>query len=722
MTTALCPRSLRLNKFWMCLPLCLALAGCGTSISPANSGSQSAVTVTLSATPAAIGAAGSTTLTATVTNNAGAALVQPTGNVTFIGNSGVTIGTGVLKANSDYISSTATITVNGAALALGSNSITASYYGDGFHSGGSSPAITVTVGGTGATGIATTTALTPVSGTLPAGGTLNLNVIVTPASGTIAPSGTVQLLNESDGFQIVAIATLSAGPGISAAVIPLNSSSPNLISGANDLYAVYVPGASSGFATSYSSPALITAAASSTGGGTGSQSASTIITATPAFPTVVPAGTQLTLQATVTAPSGSSVFPTGQITFVDLTTNQNVPAQLVPVTSMPGTSTAKTSVLANTLFPNNGIFQIAGEYSGDVNYSPDSSPSILVQFNNGTGSGYQTATTISSNYTTVSTGDALVLSALVTTSDTKDSPTGQVEFIDMTNGLSVAAPLTAFGQGAASAVSQAIPASDLAPGNNIIVAEYLGEGSFFQSTSASTNIISGASGTSGGGGATVVTITPTPTTVAYGGDVSFAIVVAGSSTGSSTSPTGTVILTVNGIYLGSTGLSGGYNGSTTTGYTSEAQAQTPFGASGTYAVLATYSGDSNYAGSSGTSTVTVEGNDKAYVLTDVGIPVGNPSTVTLGTCFNVVQATVTPMAKPNDISPTGTLIFYLSYQANLGTATLDQTSGIADLKVCTGAGTSITAAGSYVISADYSGDGNYNADDSYMNATVNVLP
>src|SRR5664279_4064815 len=89
------------------------------------------VTLTASPNPAVQGA--SVTLTATVT----ASGIEPTGAVSFY-NGSAQIGTGTLN-----ISGVATYTSS--SLALGANSITASYGGDTFNNAANSSAITITV-------------------------------------------------------------------------------------------------------------------------------------------------------------------------------------------------------------------------------------------------------------------------------------------------------------------------------------------------------------------------------------------------------------------------------------------------------------------------------------------------------------------------------------------------------------------------------------------------
>ncbi len=136
-------------------------------------------TTTLTASPTSIASTASTTLTATVKAASGTA--TPTGTVTFsVG--GTTLGTATLS------SGTATLAVAGTKLAVGSNTITASYAATtGFSASSGTATVTVT-----ASTVATTTTVAASSATLATStATSTLTVTVTPASGTTAPTGTV---------------------------------------------------------------------------------------------------------------------------------------------------------------------------------------------------------------------------------------------------------------------------------------------------------------------------------------------------------------------------------------------------------------------------------------------------------------------------------------------------------------------------------------------------
>jgi len=95
-----------------------------TSWHPAALKGKANVTVTLSASPASVAFSASTALTAAVTGSTGA---TPTGTVTF------TIGSDTLGTATLNSSAVATLTISGAQLAVGANTITAQYNGDSSH-------------------------------------------------------------------------------------------------------------------------------------------------------------------------------------------------------------------------------------------------------------------------------------------------------------------------------------------------------------------------------------------------------------------------------------------------------------------------------------------------------------------------------------------------------------------------------------------------------------
>ncbi len=156
-----------------------------------------------------------------------------------------------------------------------------------------------------------------------------------------------------------------------------------------------------------------------------------------------------------------------------------------------------------------------------------------------------------------------------------------------------------------------------------------------------------------------------------------------------TNPTGSVSFTANGNSLGTEALANG-----------TATLQTSFPNAGSYAVTATYSGDSNNTAS--TSVATAVTISPAASSTTLQAPSGGN-----------VNGQVTLKATVSGDSPTGSVSFSAG-STSLGTATL--TSGVATLQ------TSFAAAGSYSVTATYQGDQNNAASTSSAATIVIAAP
>jgi hypothetical protein len=598
MKSALSARFSRLQLLWLALPLCLAAAGCGNSISPTNPGNpQTATTTVLTASVTSLATTGTTTLTAVVTNSSGSAFAPPGGNLEFLANGNFLVE-GTLQSNtqSGSYTSTYTATLEGTSFPTTTSTVTAMYEGDSNHAVSTSNSIVITIAGGTTSGIATTTTLSQTAG-----------------------------------------------------------------------------------------------------------SQSTLLT------------------ATVTAASGS-VLPAGEVAFVDVT-NPTVPVTIAeaPLSDTGTTATASINVTTSNL--GTGAHQVQAEYLGGTNSTTtfaasNSTPqSVTVGVSTGT---TPSTTAISAAPTSITSSQTTTLSATVT-GIAAETPTGTINFYDQTNSKSFGAITLTAGATAGTATATLSPSgASMASGSNTIVAEYSGDSNYAASSSSSVTVT--VSGTTGGGDtATTTVVTVSPSSIAPGGCVNITAAVSGAATSQSEAPTGTVSITVNSLNLGtfgvsymSEGMSDGYTGICS-------NPGTVLGGSGTYEIVATYSGDTNYSSSNnGTGTqVIVTGSQKANTTLSVGVPEGTSSTISLGSCGEV-QGTVGAVAEPNGTAPTGSVLFYLNYTTQLGNAVTLGSGGIATLSVCTGPGTPITTKGSYTINATYGGDDTYNAAASYPNATIVV--
>jgi hypothetical protein len=172
-----------------------------------------------------------------------------------------------------------------------------------------------------------------------------------------------------------------------------------------------------------------------------------------------------------------------------------------------------------------------------------------------------------------------------------------------------------------------------------------------------------------------------PSTTRPGGAIALTATVLG------TNPSGSVSFSANGNTLGTAAV---VNGS--------ALLQTSFANVGTYAVTATYTGDSNNTPSTSSAvTVTIASTPTTTTLQ------ASPSTGSL-------NQQITLKASVSGASPTGKVSFAVG-STSLGTATL--ASGVATLA------TSFATAGSYSITATYAGDQNNSASTS-SSVTVTI--
>ena len=230
---------------------CFLIEGCGNSISGTTS-TTTTTTTTVAAAPASLTADQVTELSATVTNATGAAFVAPSGSITFVGNSGSSLGISPLVTNADQVSASGTLTVSGAALTTGANIVSSSYAGDTFHTSSVSPTIVITVGSTTAT-VTTASVLTATPAAITTAQNTTLTATIVAASGTAAPTGTVGFIDQSNGITLGTAVLATSITNSTTAAILASGSSMNI--GNNSILAEYQGNAS--FAASNSAPATV---------------------------------------------------------------------------------------------------------------------------------------------------------------------------------------------------------------------------------------------------------------------------------------------------------------------------------------------------------------------------------------------------------------------------------------------------------------------------------
>jgi hypothetical protein len=280
--------------------------------------------VSLTATPVSLLTTGSTVFAAVVKPAGGS--TAPSGAVTFSLGSTV-LGTATLVVSGS--SSSASLTVSGTKLQLGSNSVRASYGGSAAFASSASSPVAVTVA---APAVATNTTVTASSGMVAPGGTASLNVLVKPVTGNSLATGSISFAR---GGTFLGTATLT-GSGTSASA-NFTVASKSLQTGSNSIVATY--SGASGF-TSSSGTVVITLSAAPV-------STTMVVTASPA--SIAPAGsTQIT--AMVKPASGSST-PLGTVVFTlgKASLGTVSAASSTGGASMGGASTASLTVKASTL-------------------------------------------------------------------------------------------------------------------------------------------------------------------------------------------------------------------------------------------------------------------------------------------------------------------------------------------------------------------------------------
>ncbi|MGW3269588.1 beta strand repeat-containing protein, partial [Streptomyces sp. NPDC001056] len=346
--------------------------------------------------------------------------------------------------------------------------------------------------------------------------------------------------------------------------------------------------------------------------------------------------------------------PTGIVT---LTIDSGTPVDL-PLAG--GTATLTTSALSV------GSHDIVAVYGGDVN------------FTGSTGTHTQTveraltSTAVTSAPDPSHFGETVALTATVTRSSPgTGTPTGTVTFtVDGPGGFTQTVPLG--GDGTA-----VVTTSALGAGTHTVTADYSGDADFAPSSGTDTQTVDKT--------ATTTTVTTSPNPTVPGDPVTLTAVVAPAPPGTGT-PTGTVTFVVDGGGGGTfTGTLDANGVATVTVATLD---------TGTHNVTATYLGDADFAGSSGSTTHTVGTPTSATTVTTAP----NPSV----TGETVILTAVVTAVPPATGTPTGTVTFTVTGPS--GTFTF---SGTLDANGVATVATDVLGAGTYSVTAAYSGDGTF---------------
>jgi sugar lactone lactonase YvrE len=354
-------------------------------------------------------------------------------------------------------------------------------------------------------------------------------------------------------------------------------------------------------------------------------------------------GANVTFTATVTASNGGGVVPDRTVIFSDGATILGS-----PTLDTNGAATLQTAALTTGLHPISAVYggdaakQILGSTSNTVNQDVQAA-STEVLATSGTPSVYGTAVTFTATVAPIGSVAA----------------TGVVKFLD---------GATQIGTGLLDATGQTMfTTSSLPVGSHTITAAYPGDTNYSLSSASISQQVNQAQTSTAVGAA----LSPG---IAGKADAITATVTV---TQGAATPTGKVTFTDGSVTLGTVSL--GVTGTATIN---------PILAPGIHTIIATYAGDANDLGSPGTLALTV---NQATTSTAVTVS-PNPAVVLSSVVF-------TAKVTGNGGIPTGTVTFSANGTQIGATAVLDAT-GTATITY------SGLAAGSYTITAVYSGDTN----------------
>jgi hypothetical protein len=245
--------------------------------------------------------------------------------------------------------------------------------------------------------------------------------------------------------------------------------------------------------------------------------------------------------------------------------------------------------------------------------------------------------------------------------------------------------LSNLGSETATATATVSNISPVGTGTHLVDASYSGDGAHQPSTSGTIPLIAEPE-------PTTLTLTANPASSSYSQQILLTAIV-GPDTAQDHNATGTVTFAFGNVTLGTVAISDG-------AATAVATLNVTSLPVGTDSLTASYSGDTNFAPSTGTATQVVSGYASTTALTATPDPsyVGQPVTLT---------AVVTEVGTAYFTRPSGSVTFY-DGATELGQVTLGFNGGASNASTITTA----LAAGTHTLSAVYSGDVAYYASTS----------
>lgn len=539
-------------------------------------------TLGLTASATAIAPGGSLKLTATVTPAAGST-ATPTGTVTFK-NGTTTIGTGTVRAGVATLTTTS-LTVTG------TDTVSASYSGDTDFSGSPSAGVNVTVT-SGAQTATLALAASPGNST-----TVNQVVTFTATLGgvsftPIAPTGNV---------------TFTAN---GTAISGCNPVAVNTTTGVATCTASALAAGSIAIAATYAGDPNFTVASPATATQTVSPFAAGLaVVAVPGSSVAVNTNVTFTASLTGTGIAFTPISPSGTVKF---TTGGTTIAgcSAVAISAATGKASCSTSALTQ------GANAIAATYSGDTSFTA-AAPATATE----TVTAFAATLSLSDSRTSSTINQAVTLTATLTGSFSPIAPSGNVTFT--ANGIAIAGcsamPLTT------PAETASCTTSALTAGTYPLAANYATDVNFTVATqpTVTQTIAPFAAGMS-------LSASPSNTTAA-GAAVTFTATLTGSGIAfTPIAPAGKVAFTANGTTI--TGC-----GAVAVSAVGVATCTTSSLAAGSDAIVAAYSGDTNFTvASPATATQTVT-SAPGFSLTPTaatlsfakGATAGNSTTITV---------------------------------------------------------------------------------------------
>ncbi|WP_133121021.1 beta strand repeat-containing protein, partial [Candidatus Nitrosotalea bavarica] len=526
--------------------------------------------LTVTSNPNTISAGGQVILTATVTDTSSSP-TTPTGTVTWnAGNAGGTFS----SSSCTLSSSTCNVTYTTSATSPSNVVITASYSGDTTHQTSSGTSSLSNAQDT------TTIILASSASSISSGGQVTVTATVTDSTNSQnAPTGTITWGDGNVGGNFNPTScTLSSGT-CSVTYIASTTSPSNVI-----ITATYAGDTT--HKTSYSTYSVAIAPLDTP----------SVVISPNSSPFV--SGTAIAFTVTVTDTSSSPTTPSGQVSWND----GNAGGSFSSSTCVLSANTCTTSYTPAVSASNS--ITITASYGGDATHQTSSGTSSLLRTQD------TASVAVTSSTTTVSSGAQVTVTATVTDpTNSQNAPTGTITWSDGSVGGTFSSSSCTLASGTCNVT---YTASSSVQNTITITASYSGDTG--HTANSGTSILAPSSLSPA-----TVTMTSSTSSVSSGGQVTFTVTVVG-STNSQNTPTGT-------ITWGDGNIGGNFNPTSCTLATGTCNVTyTPSTTSPNNVVItASYSGDTMYQTSSGTSNLTVNTTDSTTLSVTP-----NPSTAPLG--------------------------------------------------------------------------------------------